>query len=130
MELKEYIIKRRKELNLSRNELAIKVGISHTEVHRIETGERKMPSLTVLINLANALNVPQEDILSVAGYSPIDNTSPINKVFPTLNDKGVNTINKIATSLARNPELKGEDLEKIYEQVEMIISYAQKKNTN
>ena len=48
MTLGEFVKNRRTELGMSRNLLAINTGISHTEVQRIETNERKMPSLKVL----------------------------------------------------------------------------------
>ena len=63
MTLGEFIKNKRTELGMSRNLLATKTGISHTEVQRIETNARKMPSLKVLCALANALNVSQEDLL-------------------------------------------------------------------
>ena len=54
MTLGEYIRNRRLDIGMSRNLLASKAGISHTEVHRIETGDRKQPSLKVLCALADA----------------------------------------------------------------------------
>lgn len=69
MTLSEYVRSKRTDRGISRNQLAISAGISHTEVHRIETGERKQPSLKVLCALADALAVPQEEILRVAGYA-------------------------------------------------------------
>lgn len=54
MTLGEFIQNRRKAINLSRNMLATRAGISHTEVHRIEVGERLQPSLKVLTALAGA----------------------------------------------------------------------------
>ena len=128
MTLGEYIKNRRAELNLSRNMLAQKAGISHTEVHRIEVGDRKQPSLKVLCSLADALNVPQEDFLKVAGYSPSDDSSVVEKAFPGLQSpKQIETVERIADGLSRNSDLADEDLDDLYKQVEMFIEYAKRK---
>lgn len=130
MTLGEFIKNRRTEIGMSRNLLASKAGISHTEVQRIETNERKMPSLKVLGKLAEALNVPQEDILKVAGYGPDDDASAVERAFPGLRTaKQKETAEKIVDGLSRNTDLKDEDLDDLYRQVEMFIEYAKKKNT-
>ena len=108
--------------------LAQKAGISHTEVHRIEVGDRKQPSLKVLCALADALNIPQEDFLKVAGYSPSDDSSAVEKAFPGLREpKQIETIERIAYSLSRNSDLADEDLDDLYGQMEMFIDYAKRK---
>ena len=128
MTLGEFIKNRRTELGMSRNSLATKAGISHTEVQRIETNERKMPSLKVLCSLASALNVPQEDLLKVAGYAPDDDMSAVERAFPGLKTKKQQeTVEKIADGLSRNADLKDEDLDDLYKQVEMFIEYAKKE---
>lgn len=131
MTLSEYVRSKRTDRGISRNQLAISAGISHTEVHRIETGERKQPSLKVLCALADALAVPQEEILRVAGYAPADATSATERAFPSLKtSKQRETVEKIVDGLSRNSELQDEDLDDLYRQVEMFISYAQaKRNT-
>ena len=128
MTLGEFIKTKRTELGMSRNLLAINTGISHTEVQRIETNERKMPSLKVLCALADALNVPQEDLLKVAGYAPGDDMSPTQRAFPGLKTKKQQeTVEKIADGLSRNADLKDEDLDDLFKQVEMFIEYAKKE---
>ena len=118
MTLGEFIKKKRTEIGMSRNLLATKTGISHTEVQRIETNERKMPSLKVLCALADALNVPQEDLLKVAGYAPGDDMSATQRAFPGLKSKKQQeTVEKIADGLSRNADLKDEDLDDLYKQV-------------
>ena len=128
MTLGEFIKNKRTELGMSRNLLATKTGISHTEVQRIETNERKMPSLKVLCALADALNVPQEELLKVAGYAPGDDMSATQRAFPGLKSKKQQeTVEKIADGLSRNADLKDEDLDDLYKQVEMFIEYAKKE---
>jgi transcriptional regulator with XRE-family HTH domain len=128
MTLGEYIKNKRTELGMSRNLLASKAGISHTEVQRIETNERKMPSLKVLCSLADALNIPQEDMLKVAGYAPADDIPAVERAFPGLKTrKQQETVEKIADGLSRNADLKDEDLDDLFKLVEMFIEYAKRE---
>lgn len=128
MTLGEFIKKRRSDIDMSRNQLATKAGISHTEVYRIETGERKQPSLKVLCAIADALNMPQEELLKVAGYAPSDDTSAVERVFPGLKtQKQRETVERIADGLSRNADLKDEDLDDLYRQVEVFIEVAKRK---
>lgn len=128
MTLGEFMKNRRNELDMSRNQLANKAGISHTEVHRIETGERKQPSLKVLCAIADALNMPQEELLKVAGYAPSDDTSAVERLFPGLKtQKQRETVERIADGLSRNADLKDEDLDDLYRQVEVFIEVAKRK---
>ena len=100
----DFIKKHRTERGLSRNALAQKAGISHTEIHRIETGERKEPSLKTLIALAVALDIPQEEVLKVAGYAPSGDQESVDTLFPELkSQKQKETIEKIADVLSVKP---------------------------
>jgi transcriptional regulator with XRE-family HTH domain len=126
--LGEFINKRRNDIDMSRNQLAKKAGISHTEVHRIETGERKQPSLKVLCAIADALNIPQEELLKVAGYTPSDDVSAVERVFPGLRTpKQRETLERIADGLSRNADLKDEDLDDLYRQLEVFIEVTKRK---
>lgn len=128
MTLGEFIKSRRSEIKMSRNQLATKAGISHTEVHRIETGERKQPSLKVLCSIADALNMPQEELLKYAGYAPSDDMSAVERVFPGLRtQKQRETVERIADGLSRNADLRDEDLDDLYRQVEVFIEFAKRK---
>lgn len=131
MTLGEFIKKRRTDLNISRNQLATNAGISHTEIHRIETNERKQPSLKVLCALADALYMPQEELLKVAGYTPSYNISSVERVFPGLKTpKQRETVEKIADGLSRNADLKDEDLDDLYRQLEVFIEITKRKNNS
>jgi len=68
MDLKTYISLLRKDMGLSQRELARKSQISHTEISRIEKGERDRPSPAVLKKLAPFLGVRVEQLMEVAGY--------------------------------------------------------------
>ena len=97
---------------------------------RIETNQRRLPSLKVLCSIADALCVPHEEILKYAGYSPSDDLSPIERVFPGLKtQKQQETASLILEGIARNSSLKDEDLDDLYKQVEMFLKYANEKNS-
>ncbi len=57
------IRKFRKIQGLSQEELAEKIGISTTHMSHIETGNTKL-SLSVFVDIANALNVQTDDLLN------------------------------------------------------------------
>ena len=52
----------RKAQGLSQEELAEKIGISTTHMSHIETGNTKL-SLSVFVDISNALNVQTDDLL-------------------------------------------------------------------
>ncbi|MGH4123702.1 MAG: helix-turn-helix domain-containing protein [Clostridium sp.] len=70
-----FILEHRTARNLSTRKLAALADISHTEIHRLENGERKNPSPLVLKCIANALDLPYEDIMRAAGYMDIASPS-------------------------------------------------------
>lgn len=128
--LGDFIKERRLSKEWSKRELAIKANISHSEVHRIENGERENPSVRVLNSLGEALGVPKDDLLIIAGYKSDDGDIPlISKVFPDLKtEKQQETAQCIIDNLARNSDLGETDLDNLKRQVEMFIDYAKKKS--
>lgn len=130
MTIGDFIKENRTKLNMSRNALAAKACISHTEIMRIETNQRKLPSLKVLCSIADALDVPQEEILKIAGYAPSDDISPIERAFPGLKTpKQRETAKLIVEGISRNSSLTDEDFDDLYKQVEMFLNYADQKNS-
>jgi len=127
--LGEFVKERRSTKEWSKRALAEKAGISHSEVHRIENGERTNPSVPVLNKLAEALGVPKEEMLRLAGYKADNGDVPlIEKVFPDLKtEKQQQTAQKIVDGLARNTELKDEDYDNLVMQVEVFLDIAKKK---
>lgn len=126
MTIGEFIRNKRIENNLTVNALAYKSGISHTELSRIENGERKMPSLTNLCRIADALNMPQEELLIRCGFDGLsrDRNKSVTDVFPGLKTyKQQQVVCKIADLISLNPELTDKDLGDIYKQVYMYIGY-------
>lgn len=124
-----FIKERRLAKEWSKRALAEKAGISHSEVHRIENGERTNPSVPVLYSLAEALGIPKDEMLRHAGYRTEDgDVSMIEKVFPDLkSEKQQQTAQKIVDGLSRNSDLKDTDYDDLVRQVEMFLEYAKKK---
>ena len=125
----DYIKERRLAKGLSKRQLAEKAGISHSEVHRIENGERQNPSIPMLISIADALAIPNDDILIIAGYKTNDSDVPLlERAFPDLKtQKQKETARKIIDGLARNGALEDSQYDSLVAQVEMFLDYAKKK---
>lgn len=124
----DFIKERRLAKEWSKRTLAEKAGVSHSEVHRIENGERANPSVIILNALAEALGVPKDDILRIAGYKSDEGNIPlIERVFPDLKtEKLQQTAQKIVDGLSRNNDLKDTDYDDLVRQVEMYLDYAKK----
>ena len=67
--LAEFIKKKREEKNWSMRELAEKAGVSHSEIARIEKGERTNPSAQMLRAIATALHISITDLLEAVGLA-------------------------------------------------------------
>lgn len=131
--LADFIKERRNAKEWSKRKLAMEAEISHTEVHRIESGERKNPSANVLNSLADALGVPKEELLKIAGYidEHDDDVSLIERAFPDLKtEKQQETVQKIVDGLARNSDLRDSDYDNLVNQMEMFLTYAKNKKNS
>ena len=127
--LGDFIKERRLAKEWSKRKLAEKADISHSEVHRIENGERTNPSVPVLNALAEALGVSKDELLRIAGYKSDDGDIPlIEKMFPDLKtEKQQETAQKIIDGLSRNSDLQDVEYDNLVKQVEMFLDYAKKK---
>lgn len=67
MSLGEFMREKRKEKDWSQRDLAAASGVSNAEISRLEAGKRKEPSLSVLQDIASALNTPMSEIMEHAG---------------------------------------------------------------
>lgn len=63
-----FIRTERKKAKMTLKELSRKAGISYPYLSTIETGKRTNPSVEVLIEIGNVLNIQRDDILAVAGH--------------------------------------------------------------
>lgn len=93
MLLAEIVRMRRIVSGLSLRAMAKKLGISHTELSRIENGERMNYNLTTLIRLCEILEMDFVKLLKITGYLPckVDELDPETleyiRAFNELNDK-------------------------------------------
>ena len=65
--LAKIIRQQRISIPLTLKELSAKSGVSPSHLGRIEKGER-FPSGHVLLRIANALGIPENELLVIAGY--------------------------------------------------------------
>ncbi len=77
------IRKVRKSRGLSQEELSEKIGISTTHMSHIETGNTKL-SLSVLVDIASALEVRTDELLFDAG--PAQRTAAIEEIAHILEE--------------------------------------------
>ena len=68
LKIAEIIKQKRLESGLSKRQLGNLVGVSDTEINRIETGMRTNFNLVLLIKLCNELDIDFVQLLQVAGY--------------------------------------------------------------
>ncbi|MBU3143300.1 helix-turn-helix transcriptional regulator [Clostridium sp. CF012] len=101
----KFILEHRTARNLSTRKLAALADISHTEIHRLENGERKNPSPLLLKCIANALALPYEDIMRAAGYMDIIATTTHLSGIDDLTDQEIEEVNNFIEFL-RNKRIK------------------------
>lgn len=124
--LTDLISAKRTERGWSKRELAnqtlkFKTPVSHSEVHRIENGERENPSVPMLFSIAKALGIPTDDILVAAGYSD-DQQTALQKAFPNLTSPQLDATQKVADILARNDDFSAQDAEDVVKFVEALLN--------
>ena len=119
------IIKERRLVKgLSARALAEKARISHSEVHRIENGERKNPSIPVLNSLADALGIPKDDMLMLAGYKQNNsNKTMLEQAFPDLKTEKQQKTARMIIDRMCNSDLSEDNYDALVEQVEMFVNY-------
>lgn len=88
--------------------VANEVGISHTELARIENGNRENFSLLTLVNLCEVLNVDIVKLLMITGYVPIKEDM--------IDEKTLNAFNDIIEQLELDENLIEETLNDKYEE--------------
>lgn len=74
--LGDFIKEKRKAANISLQKLGDTVGISDSEMMKIENGARKNPHWQTLCKIAESLNIHPFEILLTAGYISQDDINP------------------------------------------------------
>lgn len=129
----DFIKERRLSKQWSKRTLAEKAGVSHSEVHRIENGERENPSIKMLLAISEALAVPKEEMLRIAGYADDEGSVPlIEKVFPDLKtEKQQRTAQLVIDGLARGSNENADfDFDAFVDHMDMFLDHAKKKKNS
>lgn len=94
-------------INMSGAKLSLTCGFSKNYITLTEAGKMGMPKLSSLIKIAEALSIPKEELLKIAGYdvgkenksmdinSEIINELTQNKVTPEIINSLINIINYV-----------------------------------
>ena len=69
--MKDIILKRRRELGLTQQQLADKLYISDKVISKWETG-KSVPDTAILVDLAKALDITLNDLLSIDNVNTVD----------------------------------------------------------
>jgi Predicted transcription factor, homolog of eukaryotic MBF1 len=101
----ELITEARENVGITKNQLAEKAKVSHTEIARIESGEREVPNPKTLRKISKYIGINYNDLMYAAGLGA--KVSPLNpyliKYYDNLKgDELENTIKSIGLSLKRN----------------------------
>ncbi|NOU92019.1 helix-turn-helix domain-containing protein [Paenibacillus sp. LMG 31456] len=81
-----YLKKARESKGISVNQLALESGISNAQISRIENGLRGIPKPETIRKLAEALQIPYEEMMGMAGHMPDDRKQDI-PAWATSRDK-------------------------------------------
>lgn len=71
--LGEYLKQARERKGWSNREVSRQIGVHYSYITRIEQGHYSKPSPEILKRLANALEVPEEDLFALAGHELPEN---------------------------------------------------------
>lgn len=99
----ELVQKGREEQNLSMRQLAELAKVSHSDISRIESGEREVPNPKVLRKISKYIGVNYNDLMYASGLGA--QVSPLNPYL-----------------MEHYRKLKGEDLKKALDSIESNIS--------
>lgn len=113
MSIGDKIKKYRVLQKMTQNELAKKANISRSYLADVENG-RYNPSIEVLAAIADALNIPIDELFKNSNEDNKDG-----KIIQKINPK----FKPIIDSLDRAGDLQDEDIDEITKQLEFLINY-------
>lgn len=114
------IKEKREKRKLSQRKLAELASVSHTEISRIESGERKRPAPYILRRIAPHLGVEYEKLLEAAGYEEliIERTGPVVEEEPAIYRSAIEDFADSVTP---------EEVEKVKEYLQFLIAQREKR---
>jgi len=124
-----YIRKLRKDRGMSIRELAEAAGCSAAHVTRIELAQRRVDSMKTIVSLADALNVPTEELLSLAGQHIQNSDSLVKVAFPSVNTAHQESIISAFAQLVSSGNMTDEQLDQILIQATAYSEYCARINS-
>lgn len=97
----KYLKAKRNEKDYTINQFSLYSGISAAQLSRIENGKRGIPKAENIQKLAEALSVPYDEMMRVAGYYKPSNTKR-EEELPELSDKEEPDIAKDLENMIKN----------------------------
>lgn len=120
-ELSRQVLKRRREMGLSQEDLAQKADISRNYISLIERGEARNVSLNILDRLATALGTTLAELTGESNQESIL-ISPALREFGLIRGLSFKTVNWLAQMPRRGPEPKtAEEWGELYEAIRPFI---------
>lgn len=98
-EIGEFLKKSREEQQISIRYLAKLTGISHSEINKIENGERTNPSPLNLKTIAKVLGINQIECFKIAGFIDSDEHESLDDYFSSYSDDETEQIKAYAQFL-------------------------------
>ena len=110
----EYLKEKRLSMNLSLRGLSSKAGVSHTEISKVENGERENPSKATIFKICAALELNfvdiaplfnieptiEEDILETNSSSEIDSKLSTKLNTEKIKQSGIYALNKVSKEIS------------------------------
>ena len=105
MSFGDYIKELRTSRDLSQRDVAELSKVSNTEISRIESGERKMPTPKILKAIAPHLGTSYENLMSKAGYieETVDHNTYMEIVYKDENGSVVDIIKQVKEMFEKDP---------------------------
>ncbi len=124
-----YIRKLRKDRGMSIRELAEAAGCSAAHVTRIELAQRRVDSMKTIVSLADALNVPTEELLSMAGQHIQNSDSLVKVAFPSVNTAHQESVISSFAQLVTSGNMTDEQMDQILIQATAYSEYCARINS-
>ena len=105
-----YLRSEREALSLSTRTVASAVGVDMAQIVRLEQGAVTVPKADVLAKIANLLDLPLADVLTMAGYPTtreLPSFTPYLRARYDLPDTAVNEMEQFFTRLAAKHGVNG-----------------------
>ncbi len=108
-----YLMKIRQEQQISIRQLAKLTGISHSEINKIENGDRENPSPLHIKAIAKVFGISQIECLKIAGYIDEDAEYPLPSFLSDFSPEELEKIQSYAEFLRLNNKVEPKETQDI-----------------